>query len=71
MNIYEVKAFFEYRVFWRINTARYFLKLAWLSLIGKIGIMDSKEIRSVGNYKYFDFWISKLPLSDKHTYKEF
>ncbi len=46
----------------------YFLYLAWMNLIGKIGIITSKEEVSRGGYKYLSIVISRLPVSKNHKY---
>lgn len=68
---YRLKAELKVNVVWRIKAFLYFVWLGWLALRGKIAIMDDKVVESKVGYKYYDFWISKLPLSKKHTYKEF
>jgi len=70
---YEIKAWFSVVFLVRIRCFFYFMRLAFLMLIGKLLFMDTytRTIPSNGGHKYLDLVISKRPLSKEHTYEEF
>jgi hypothetical protein len=37
-------------------------------LRGKVGLIDRDEVESNGGFKYEQLTLSKLPLSQEHTY---
>ena len=66
----RVKAKIEFGPLWSLSTARYFLSLATLALLGKIMIVETHLGQGKGGYKYFVVVLSKMPLSNKHTYED-
>lgn len=40
----------------------WFSKIARLGLIGKVGIMDSRYVRSKGGFKFLQLEITRLPI---------
>lgn len=45
------------------NNFIWFQKRSFKCLVGKEGIMDSREVNSKGGYKYLQLEISKMPVS--------
>ena len=45
------------------NNFLWFQKRAFKCLVGKEGIIDSREVKSKGGYKYIQLEISKMPVS--------
>ena len=46
-----------------VKTFFWYQKRAWKCLFGKECIVDSREVKSKGGYKYIQLEISKLPFS--------
>ncbi len=67
---YGTKARFEVRVLWRVQTAGYFVRLAWLVLRGKLLILDSENRTTRGGHKVFSIIVTKTPVSPTHTYED-
>jgi len=49
-------------------TCLYFIKISFLCLIGKMGIITSDNPISKGGYSYLRIILSKFPVSSKHQY---
>ena len=67
---------FEVSINWtilarRIGDFRYFIRMAWFSLCGKITRIEGDKVTSVSGYKYFGIVITKVPLSKEHEYGGF
>ena len=54
----------------QVSYALFFAMLSWKLLRGKITIMDTELMNSNAGYKYKAYIISKIPVSDKHTYED-
>ena len=68
---YRLAAWFKYHPHLNYITARYFVKIAWRSLRGKILIIETKNAISNGGFKYVAIIVSKSPVSNSHTYEEY
>lgn len=55
-------------VVWRLCSARFFLSWAWRALRGKGVIIDSREVRSNGGFKYLQCELSYTPVDKDHSY---
>jgi hypothetical protein len=61
------------RLWWvkfRFGTCLWFFKLAWLSLRGKVMIIDSKEVYSNGGFKYLQVNLSEKPVNKNADYSK-
>lgn len=61
---------FYYGPITNIINALYFLRLAWITLSGKLIVVTSHISTSNGGYKYLSISISKRPLSAMNTYED-
>lgn len=69
MNIWiNVVARFDVIYIPNFKTFLYFQAISWKSLIGKMGIVQSRDVTSNGGFKYHQLNITKLPFSEKHSY---
>jgi len=65
---YRLTIKWDYFGKFQVNNALVFLEMAWLSLRGKFGIIESNAITSKGGYKYLQLNVSRLPVSENHIY---
>ena len=65
----KYKFIYNYYLKWkyRILTALSFMKLAWRSLRGKVGIMDTELMESNAGYKCF-YYLDRILIYQTHPY---
>jgi len=64
----KAQVFWSVKVMWRIHTASFFLTWAWLALRGKALIVDSREVRAKGGFKYLQCELTYTPVDKDHRY---